>query len=148
MHIELLENTVNVVENLPFLATYFAVLLIPIILVLMIARFRSFFASIWFLPFFFGLMAFLLTVPEIADWLGTLGDYGESIVSGVTVNTTYFLAGHTTLMSLITSLVGENQVVAEILQASWFYFVPYLLLFIIFFAIFKKRKKKKEEDFF
>ena len=148
MTIKILESSAEVIENLPFIATYLAVLLVPFIIVLMIARFRSFFASIWFLPFIFGLMAFLITVPEISNWLLSLGGYGESITEAINVHSVYFAAGHSLLMGTICSLIGENQIVLEILNATWFYFVPYLLLFIIFFAIFKKRKKKKEEEIF
>ena len=140
----------QVVVNLDLLYNlgYFISLLLPFLLLLLIARFRGFFASIFFLPFFFGLMAFLVKLPEVSKFLTDLGPFGEGALGGMLASSTYFMLGHVQLIELI--LQGNtNKTLCDVLRADWFMFVPYLVLFIIFFAIFHKRKRRnQDEDYF
>ncbi len=126
---------------------YFLIILLPIALVLLIARFRSFWASIFFLPFIYGLIYFALSFSQVTDLLAKIGSFGDGLVNGAAVNTAFFMSGHQIIIDLITDAI-KNETVTKVLNEAWFAFVPYLVLFVIFFAIFKKRKRRKEEDYF
>lgn len=70
---------------------YFLIILLPIALVLLIARFRSFWASIFFLPFIYGLIYFALSFSQVTDLLAKIGSFGDGLVNGAAVNTAFFM---------------------------------------------------------
>jgi hypothetical protein len=123
--------------------SYFLAIIIPFVLLLLIARFRGFWASIWFLPAFYGLVAFLLSFEPIAEFFTTNGDFFQGLYEGFYVNSIFFLSFHTPLMTLLSGLFN-NEAVTNVLNATWMYFVPYIVLFVIFFLIFKIRRKNKQ----
>lgn len=144
MELLLLESTiVSILEA----CGIFSALIIPFFFLLLIARFRGFFASIFFLPFIHGLLYFLTTIEVVNTTLIGLGDFGNGLLAGITVISEFFITFHSFLMGVISGLIN-NEMVTQVLLANWFSFVPYLILFVIFFAIFKKRKAPKEEDYF
>lgn len=145
MLINLLQDTVNL--NVLYNLGYFLVILLPIALVLLIARFRGFLASIFFLPFIYGVVYFALSYNQVTDMLSKIGEFGTGVIEGAAINTSFFLAGHQIIIDLITHAI-KNDTVTKVLNETWFAFVPYLVLFVIFFVAFKKRKRRKEEDYF
>lgn len=122
---------------------YFLALILPIFILLLIARFRGFWASIWFLPAIYGLVTFLVSIDAISDFLLNHGDFLLGFAEGTAINGAFFLAFHTPLMNLLAAIFN-NEAVTNVLQATWMYFVPYLVLFVIFFLIFKIRRKNKQ----
>lgn len=144
MKLLLLESTVvSILE----VSGIFTALIIPFFFLLLIARFRGFFASIFFLPFVHGLLYFVTTIELVNTTLVGIGDFGVGLLAGISVISQFFLTFHNFLMGLISGLIN-NEMVTKVLHANWFAFVPYLILFVIFFAIFKKRRAAKEEDYF
>ena len=126
---------------------FYLALVLPILLVLLIARFRGFWASLFFLPFFGGVVAFVLSFAEVTDALNAVENFGPGLLSGLAAVETYFRAFHTHMMELICN-AANNEIVSDVLLADWFCFVPYLVLFVFCFALFKKKKVRKEEDYF
>lgn len=139
------EVTTN--SNILFNVGYYLAMVLPILLVLLIARFRGFWASIFFLPFFGGVVAFVLSLQNVVDVLNSVKDFGPGVLGGFEVINSCFRAFHTQMMTLICN-AANNEIVSDILLADWFCFVPYLVLFVFFFALFKKKKVRREEDYF
>ena len=144
MELLLLESTII---SVPEICGIFSALIIPFFFLLLIARFRGFMASIFFLPFMHGLLYFLATIEIVCTTLIGLGDFGVGLLEGIAIVSQFFLTFHQLLMGLISGLINI-EMVTKVLLADWFAFVPYLILFVLFFAIFKRKKGPKEEDYF
>ena len=126
----------------------FLAIVIPFILALIIARFRGFWASLFFLPFYFGLVAFGIGFGKANTILEGWGGFGLGLQAGFLQIAEFFKTCHNQCVEMVLRYVN-NETFASILRANWFMFVPYLVLFVIFFAaIHKRKKKRKDEDFF
>lgn len=147
MFINFLEEVIFPELTMMQLVGAFMVLIIPIFFLLLIARFRGFLASIFFLPLVHGLLYFACTFEQVGTYISNLGELGEGIEIGLLHIIYLFNFFHFGLMNYICNMV-KVEMVSKILLANWFAFVPYLVLFVIFFAIFKRKKKRKEEDYF
>ena len=137
------------VELLPALSFggYILVLFLPIFFLLLIARFRGFFASIIFLPFALSGIYFASTFPIVMNLFAKIGLFGEGMVKGIEVLNNLYVSVHYGLFNKLANHISID-FIKNILISNWFGLVLYLILFVIFFAIFKKRKKRKEEDLF
>ena len=137
------------VELLPALSFggYILVLFLPIFFLLLIARFRGFFASIFFLPFALSGIYFASTCPAVMNLFTNIGLFGEGMVKGIEVLNNLYVSVHYGLFNKLANHISID-FIKNILISNWFGLVLYLILFVIFFAIFKKRKKRKEEDLF
>ena len=126
----------------------FLAIIVPFVLVLLIARFRGFWASLFFLPFYFGFVSFGIGFGRANTILEGWGSFGLGLQAGFLQIRDLFLAGHNQIVEMILRYI-HNETFASILRANWFMFVPYLILFVIFFAaIHKRKKRKKDEDYF
>lgn len=117
-------------------------IIVPLVIVLLIARFRSFLASIWALPTINGLIAFLLVTEQTKVFFEGENEFLMGFTLGSKAWSNIFMFFHASIMSWIANLIN-NEAVTNILVAPWMYFVPYVVLFIIFFLIFKIRRKSK-----
>lgn len=132
--------------NLNYNIGFFIAMIVPFFFLLLIARFRSFLASIFFFPFLIGSSAFALTFEQVTNLIKKLGTIGEGLLDGITVHTTYFEAFHLQIIEFSLQYL-KNETIANIFRSDWFMCVPYFLFFIVFFALFKKRRREKEEDY-
>ena len=122
-------------------------IIVPIILTLLVARFRGLIASLFCLPFLHGLIVFALNYSQVTDAISKLGDFGTGLLAGANSSIKMFNGFHYSIVNCLSKLI-TNETAVKIFNEAWFAFVPYLVIFIILFAIFKKRKKRKEEDYF
>ena len=89
MELLLLESTiVSILE----VCGIFSALIIPFFFLLLIARFRGFFASIFFLPFIHGLLYFLTTIEVVNTTLIGLGDFGNGLLAGIAVISEFLIS--------------------------------------------------------
>lgn len=147
----MLLNSILILEKVQWLdcLAYLLPIIIPLAFVLLVARFRSFFASIFFLPFIHGLLIFLLSISKVVNFITSkMGSFGSSLIKGIELSCTPFSIFHSVIVDSILNTLINNKTCNDIFSSNWFMFVPYLILFIIFFVIFKKRKRKKEADYF
>lgn len=136
------------VLNLNYNIGFFLAMIIPFFLLLIIARFRGFLASIFFFPTFIGLVSFALTFSQVNTMINKLGSIGTGLLEGAKIHTSYFSSFHNYIIELLLELFNKNELLSKVLNSSWFVFAPYLVLFAIFFILFKKRKQKREDDYF
>lgn len=130
-----------------YCAGCFLIIIVPIILTLLIARFRGWIASLFCLPFLHGLIAFALNYSQVTDAISKLGNFGQGLLDGADSCLAIFNGFHNSVVYCLCRLIS-NETAVKIFNEAWFGFVPYLVIFVILFAIFKKRKKRKEEDYF
>lgn len=149
-------NAINMLMELPAEANILWVIgvlisfVVPIVVILLIARFRSFFASIWGLPFMIALFSFLISISSIDAFMGTY-PITQGIAFGIEAINEPFDIFHQLIISLLSQIAPNNEFyIIKVLATQWFRISLYGVLLIIFFISFKKRKKKKsryEEDF-
>ena len=137
------------VEILPALSLlgYLLVLIFPIIILLLIARFRGFFASIFFLPLSLSAIYFASSFQKVMNQLNKIGLIGDGIRKGVETCNNLYVSVHYGIFSKLAGYIDVD-FIKNILNSTWFGLVLYLILFVVFFALCKKRKRKKEEDLF
>lgn len=121
---------------------------IPLIIALMIARFRSFFASLWFMACIIQLSVYLIAnVPTIQN----LFISGNTILNGVLIALTALYAPmklfHECIIYLLELISSTNTIYTGIVESDIFAFVLYLVLFVLSFIFFHKKKKKKKQKF-
>lgn len=133
--------------NLVALAGIFTPLIVLSVILLLIARFRGFWASLFFIPAILSILSFALTFEAVTSIVEGIGAYGEGLLAGISVLLTPFTTFHTLIIALISELV-KVEMVTKILTANWFAMIPYVLFFIIFFSTCKIKKVKKEVSFF
>ena len=142
--VNIFEETVRTTD-LVGLAGYFAPVIILSILLILIARFRGFWASLFFIPAMCAILTFALNFETVTNWIVGFGKFGEEFINGFAVYSLLFLTFHNVLVEILTSLIDIPFINDNIISANWFILVPYVILFLIFFSTCKIRRKRKRD---
>lgn len=123
-------------------------LLIPLIIALMIARFRSFFAAFWFIPCIIQLSVFLIAnIKEINILFVSGNTILNGVLSGIDKWNYVVSSLHECVIYLLKLISSTNTIYVGVIESDIFAFILYLILFITFFIFFHKKKKRKKPKY-
>ena len=142
--INLFEEAVQTTDLVGIAGIFTPVIVLSIIL-LLIARFRGFWSSLFFIPAMCAILSFAITMDAVNDLVTGFGPYGEGLLKGISIFVSPFVYFHLILVELVSALVNV-EMVTNIISADWFVLVPYLLLFLIFFSTCKIKRKRKADN--
>lgn len=124
------------------------VLSIPLVIALLIARFRSFLASIWFIAFAVQLSVYLIAnVSPIKNLFISGNTFLNGVLIGLDALYKPMKLFHECIIYLLELISSTNTIYTGIIESDIFAFVLYLVLFVLSFIFFHKKKKKKKQKF-
>ena len=119
-----------------------------VVIALLIARFRSFLAAIWFIPAFSQLTYFVIfRFYEVTNFFTSGNTFLNGVLFGFEAINIPVAALHDINVKLL-GLISKNEIYVKVITNDIFAFAIYMFFFVINFALFHKRKPKENKKFY
>lgn len=130
----------------------FLTIFILVFLTLLIARYRSAWASIGFIPFIVTTFVFIYTkVGAVSDFFASGNTFFAGVLTGIMTIYNVVSCFHSALIYFLALIAPTNQGYLSVVSSDIFQLVFSIVMFLLLFGIFdknrKRRKAKYNDDF-